>query len=510
MSGHRQSSFGYRLRAILPLAAALLISCNLDGSKPVIDHSNEEGLVITTCPGPAAWEDRFAYAAGLVKAREFNAARTVLERGLADCDLGVRRHALDSLTQLPHNPQQMPGPGATAATTCPGSALWEERFGYAARLVKAREFNAARTVLERGLTDCGLGVRRHALESLTELPYDPQQPPEGGATAATTCPGSAVWEERFGYAAGLVKAREFNAARTVLERGLADCDLDVRRHALDSLTQLPYDPQQPPGGGVTVATKCPGLAVWEQRFGYAAGLAKADEFKAARTVLERGLADCDLDVRRHVFSALKEAIDAESLLSWPMTWRYLKSRTGDGGDLVVKGLIGVLFAALILFILGRTTRFFNRKNISVVPLTVIGGDYDGQHFVAITLAMHFRMVRQIRAALPGQSPAAPRMILDEAANEIASSAAESLAGESAGKLAAALWSVITRPCYRCTGSVHLSGRRSHILLRVERREHVLECWERSSIPTRLSEDLKDLAFLALQAVYAEIQSRRWT
>jgi HEAT repeat protein len=58
------------------------------------------------------------------------------------------------------------------------------------------------------------------------------------ATAEARCPGLGIWTERFRYVDALIKGRDFEKAKPILEKALNDCDSGVRRHALDLLTQV--------------------------------------------------------------------------------------------------------------------------------------------------------------------------------------------------------------------------------------------------------------------------------
>jgi hypothetical protein len=181
-----------------------------------------------------------------------------------------------------------------------------------------------------------------------------------------------------------------------------------------------------------------------------------------------------------------------------------------GLGFVFKAVVIALVAIFLGWVVSVFAFFLNRRTISVRPLTVSNGDgFDGQHFVAIAIHTHHRMrgLNVSGAALPGVSAAAPRMMMDNATSA-ASDVVAGLASEQAGKVMAALLSIIRRPRYICCGSIHFGVRQAHIVVRLERGDQVVEVWERSLPASRLVEDLKDLTFLALQAASSKIR-KRW-
>ena len=266
-------------------------------------------------------------------------------------------------------------------------------------------------------------------------------------------------------------------------------------------------------GGRTAAaeTRCPGLTLWEERFRYADAFIKSEDFKTARSILERGLDDCDRAVRRRALDMLAQTAAAENSVDhFQIFWRYVKPKLLEIAGIVVKVVTAAIVAALLWIVISGVAFLRNRKKIAVRPLAVAnGGGFNGQHFVAVAADIHRKMhgLRRTGAAPPGISAAAPKMMLDFATSA-GGALVESLASEQAGKLAGALFSVLKRPRYTCGGSVYFADRRIHIIIQLERAGRVVESWERSSLTARLTEDLKDMALLALQTASAENQ-KRW-
>jgi hypothetical protein len=269
--------------------------------------------------------------------------------------------------------------------------------------------------------------------------------------------------------------------------------------------------QPPQAPAVEVA--CPGPKVWFQRFIYADLLFDAGEAASARSLLEPGLSDCSAVVRREALAMLtrnaaaEQQADRPALERWANTsWFYVSSKFRDVGDLAIKAVLIALLTGVLWLLLSRAGRIWHRRTIAVRPLTVSNGSgFDGQHFIAIATDLHHRMNGLRRGGvLPGQSAAGPRMMLDSA-TFAAGAIAESLSSEPAGKLAAALLSSFRRPCFVCSGSVHFTERRTHIIIRLERWNFVIGSWERASVTARLTEDIKDLTFLALQAARTPVR-----
>src|SRR5690349_12592171 len=98
------------------------------------------------------------------------------------------------------------------------------------------------------------------------------------------------------------------------------------------------------------------------------------------------------------------------------------------------------------------------------------------------------------AALPAISDASPRMIMDNVTSASAE-AVVAVSSDQAGKFATALLRIFQQPRYICYGSVYFAGRNTLIVLRLEQGGRIAAVWERSSLVSRLTEELKDLSFL---------------
>jgi hypothetical protein len=237
---------------------------------------------------------------------------------------------------------------------------------------------------------------------------------------------------------------------------------------------------------------------------------KSENFSKAKSVLEPALSDCDPIVRQRALVALGAISAEEEPSAWPSKmWLFMRAKLWEPFEIVVKTALGLLLAALLVWVLSLLARYPNRRKIVVHPLAVSGGGgFDGQHFVAIAAAMHHKMrALQRGAALPALSQAAPRMVMDRLTSATAE-AVMAVAPDQAGKLASTLLRIFELPRYSCYGSAHFGGRAVVIVVRLERSGQIIAVWERSSSPGRLVEDLKDLSFLALQGAMAEIRSGR--
>lgn len=343
------------------------------------------------------------------------------------------------------------------------------------------------------------------------------------------CPDAATWEERFQYATDRVKLEDYDKANAILVPALRDCDAGVRRRALDILLQIRLlgtaKPEQvapvgPPGAAYLlwstlqippIIVKCQGMAPWEERFQYSAGFIKSEDYDKAVPILEGALKDCDSEVRHRALGMLEQINRTKASRNWiEKAWRYLKANLNDEGAIVFKSLLLVALTLLLLFALRLLALVWNRRTISPQPLTVSsGGGFDGEHFVAIAQQLYFEMQSAFRvdAVLPALSAAAPRMMTDAANTEAADALGALAPTEEVGKLAGLFLAIFKRPRYTCSGSVHISGRSTHMIIWLKRGRKLVRIWERSSQAMRLTEDIKDLTFLGLQTAWEDMRGR---
>jgi hypothetical protein len=298
-------------------------------------------------------------------------------------------------------------------------------------------------------------------------------------------------------------------ARPTYLRILATCII--------SLSALPFGLEARAEAGAVVErvaaqSACPAPSIWDERFQYADELARSENFTKAKSVLEAALNDCDASVRQRALVMLAAIAAEEDPEEWrSKLWRWLRTRLSESIEIAVKGalvlFVGSVIIGLVVGAVSKVARYCNRNRIIIRPLTMSGGgDFDGQHFVAIAAAMHHKM-RALRrgAALPAVSRAGPRMVMERVTSAVAE-AVVAAASDKAGKLGEALTRIFERPEYICYGSAHCAGRSISIVVRLERGDQIVAVWEKSSSPGRLIEDLKDLTFLVLQAAMAEIRS----
>jgi hypothetical protein len=263
------------------------------------------------------------------------------------------------------------------------------------------------------------------------------------------------------------------------------------------------------GQVAAVQANCPGPLIWDERFRYAAALAKSENFSKAKSVLEPALSDCDPVVRQRAIVMLAATAAEEDPEEWLSKLQlFVRTKLPEPVGVAVKAAagaaVGLLFAWLTVWYVSVFARYRNRKKVVVRPLIASGGgSFDGQYFVAIAAAMYHKMrALQHGAALPAMPKAV--MVMDSVASAPAEAVA-AVASDEAGKLATALLRVFGEPRYICYGSAHFGGRSILIVIRLERSGRIAAVWERSSSPGRLTEDLKDLSFLALQAASADMR-----
>jgi len=360
------------------------------------------------------------------------------------------------------------------------------------------------------------------------------QPPSNPAK----CPGAAAWDERFQYATDRMKSEDYDKATAILEPALRDCDVGVRRHALDILVQIrqrgtvapgpvgpagpagPVGPAGPAGPARAVGptplappitVKCQGTAPWEERFQYSAGLIKSEDYDKAVPILDGALKDCDPEVRHRALDMLAQINQANASRSWiENAWRHIGANFIEEGAVAFKALVLLALAVLLLLALKLVALLWNRRTIAPQPLTVGSfKGFDGKHFVAIAQQLYFQMQSAFRidGALPASSDAAPRMMTDAANTEAAEVVGALAPSEEIGKLAAVFLAILKRPRYTCSGSVHISGRSTHMIIWLKRGKKLVNIWERSSQTARLTEDIKDLTFLGLQTAWDDMRER---
>ena len=261
----------------------------------------------------------------------------------------------------------------------------------------------------------------------------------------------------------------------------------------------------------SIIVTCQGMAPWEERFQYSADLIKSEEYEKAVPILEDALKDCASGVRHRALGMLGQINQTKTSRSWiEKAWRYLKANINDEGAIAFKTLLLLAMVSLILFFLRLAGLLWNRRTISPQPLTIgSGGGFDGEHFVAIAQQLYFEMQSAFRldGVLPASSAAAPRMMTDAANSEAADMVGALAPTEEIGKLAGVFLAIFRRPRYICSGSVHISGRSTHMIIWLKRGRKLVSLWERSSQAARLTEDIKDLTFLVLQTAWDDMRGR---
>jgi HEAT repeat protein len=436
-----------------------------------------------SCPGAEFWDQRFEYVEAFSKSGDVAAALTLLQSALGDCDASVRQKAAERLKQLP-------SPPPTAA--CPAFEVWNQRFIYVDKLAVS-DTPGARNVLIGGLADCNPEVREKALKLILPL-ISPAPPSPSPSPSPPYCALPETWSERLAYADKLQGWGDVATARTVLTAALADCNAKIRGQALNRLAALIPPP---------VAT-CPGWTIWRQRFEYSLRLKNSGDIVDARALLTPALADCDDEVRRAAFEALDKMVDGEPR---PVAfWRGLRAQTGGWFDTLGKALVLLLVALLVLLICRALSLTIYRKQLLVQPLNVAGDGFDGARFVALATHVSLLMDAMRWTGAPGQNAWRANLAPGNATELAAQvSVAEAFAGDSAGKVIAALASVIKQPRYLCSGTVYISQNQAQILIQLNRRSffwpHLLmvDHWEEACSAGQVMDRLKQLAYLMLHA-----------
>jgi hypothetical protein len=253
------------------------------------------------------------------------------------------------------------------------------------------------------------------------------------------------------------------------------------------------------------------MVPWEERFQYSAGFIKSEHYDKAVPILEDALKDCASEVRHRALGMLAQINRANASRSWiEKAGRYIEASLNDEGAVIFKALLLIALALILLFAFKLLALLWNRHTIAPQPLTVgSGGGFDGEHFVAIAQQIYFEMQSAFRVdgALPAQSAAAPRMMTDAANTEAADVIGALAPTEEIGKLASAFLAILQGPRYICSGSVHISGRNTHMVIWLKRGKKLVGIWERSSQAARLIEDIEDLAFLGLQTAWDDMRER---
>ncbi|HEV2186558.1 MAG TPA: hypothetical protein VGR70_05090 [Stellaceae bacterium] len=390
---------------------------------------------------------------------------------------------------------------------CPGMEVWKQRFEYADQLREVGEFVGARSLLESALDDCSKDVRHRAADVLKDLPFKP--PP--------ACPDRSIWQERFLYADDLKSRDMIEDSRAVLSPMLDACNEGVRKDALAKLIALPSPPLQ------TTAAR-PKPETWDQRLAYGRWLEKSGDITNARTILLPALADCDLDVREQAFEILRYTSPRKPSL-WKRFFEHATSAFSDGGDIVLKGLVGALLTILTYFIVVAIRNIWNRTRLATNALEVSGDGFSGSQFIDIIADNYFQLreldllqqenaeLLRVGGAARNIAVVAPRVLLGMTSRAVdpIGDAAEAISGETAGKVAAVFLKLIRQPCYICSGSAMLGARRSYVVVRLERRGEIIARWDCTSTPARLIPDLQTCALYMLQTTADDIAKpdRRW-
>lgn len=255
---------------------------------------------------------------------------------------------------------------------------------------------------------------------------------------------------------------------------------------------------------VTIDVRCREYSAWIERFHYADDLARTNHLDEAREILEPGLKDHCPAIRSQALHALRSLVADDGIpKTWPIAyWKLLKPRIEDLESVLVWLVPLLVILGLVLLV----SRKSMRRSMAVQALTVSNGaGFDGHHFVAIALDTSFRagLLGKGLGGVPASSPTAPRMILDQ--NTLTEDLVGVLPDAPTKRFLIAVSTILRRPRYVCSGSVHFIGRSSHIIVQLQKGGRVLGSWERFSPAPRLIEDLRDLYYLSYAATRSDLR-----
>ena len=259
----------------------------------------------------------------------------------------------------------------------------------------------------------------------------------------------------------------------------------------------------------SAAATCLGQAVWQQRFDYAIRLKISGDTTSARQVLVPALADCDAKVRGAALGSLKKITDAWSSIL--QTWRDIRGQLGAITAITIKTITVLILAFIAIGFCRLISLFIYRKQLLVQPLNVSGDGISGQSFVYVTNHVSLMMDTMRWNGAPGQSAWRANLSAGNATELAAQvSVAEAFVGDGAGRIIAALVTVVKQPRFLCSGTVYISNGRAQTLLQLYRRSYywprllLMRHWQDSCPSADLMDHLKQLSYEVLLAAAISI------
>ena len=357
--------------------------------------------------------------------------------------------ALARLAQLPHV-FQIPD-SADDRSIASGSAGWKRSFDDDA-LGKSGNITGALFIIRAAIV---------VAELLAKLPAQNE-----------SCTDHDRWHEQLDYGQKLARDNEADAARAVLIPALAACDPKVRQDALASLNQLPSKPQ------------CSNKPGWPKELKEA--LQHRDRSEITGTMPDR-LNDCDPTIRAEAFAFLLQ-LPPESPLTPDSPDKHheedLAAKFGKvavevgkalGATAVVtttaKSVAPIIFVYFLVFAIIALIIFFNRTNLEIESLNVVGSDFPAQQFASIATHISAEMDEMERVAKLGQHAGRANLGTATVATVAgqATAVAKAFAGDAAQTVLGAALAFFNRPKYQCSGSMYFVAEHTHVLLHVSRR-----------------------------------------
>jgi hypothetical protein len=139
----------------------------------------------------------------------------------------------------------------------------------------------------------------------------------------------------------------------------------------------------------------------------------------------------------------------------------------------------------VVFLLWGLSLFFNRRKVWVDALNVSGDGFKGDAFIAIVSHISLLMDEMEWVADPEKQfgmeaprPTRPLVATADITRDAgaAMSAAQAIAGDTAGKIMTVLMGVLKQPRYRCLGTVSVGPVEAQIVILLHRRR-LLQRWK---------------------------------
>jgi len=432
------------------------------------------------------WKERFDGSEDLQKNGDFAGARDVLIPGLWSCDRDVRSEVEHHLA------------GLIPPTGCPGPAVWKERFERADALRARHDDAAVCALLLPALGDCDASVRLQALNAL----------PASCPAAPSVCRGKDPTPLNLGLLLKLILTERIEEWRAFVQVALRGCDTKMCQKALVIFNGSAPAPPPPKKSFWSRLIDDLGDAfelVFKVLLGASIALALAPLLLRVLAIWPLAL----VDVAKRTFDRPRPFRD--TIRAVVDSWRGTIARFWRHPATSLRGACGALVRAL------------RPRRMSIDPLIVSGQGFDGSRFVTIVRSIDYRLaaLHQLeqdvatRLRFGGTAGAANvtaadlRLLTDDAPDhgDLLSALAETLAGDSAGKLAAALVKFIFRPYYRCTGALSIDHGRTEILVTVRAGRRLIASWRNSSTPDELFADLEECALAILQQTRNHLRGR---